>query len=182
MDADDEIQKIIARVRVDKPFPMPPVTMESAQDAFNSVLKDAGATLPRRDSVDERVIAEVKTGKVWNEGKEFTPSSIKGLAKNNIGTAGNGIITDISQVGGYPVYQGEPFKDLGADGIPLWWKQKYKLDVNDPNLAGKDLQGDGYTAIEKYLDGLDPTKKIGWSDPKSNANKLTADTFQPAKS
>ena len=40
--------------------------------------------------------------------------------------AGNGIITDPSQVGGYPEYKGEPIKDLGADGIPLSWKVKYQ--------------------------------------------------------
>jgi hypothetical protein len=180
-DDDDKIQKISAQVRVDKPFPMSPVTMESAPDAFNSVLKNAGATLPRRDPVDERVIAEVKTGKVWSEGKEFTPEPMKGLAKNNIGTAGNGIITDISQVGGYPDYKGEPIKDLGADGIPLSWKKKYGLDPKDAELASKDLKGDGYTVIEKYLNGLDPTKKIDWSATKSNVNTLTADTFKPAK-
>ena len=172
VDKDEEIQRIIAQVRVDKPFPMPPVTMENAKDAFNSVLQNAGATLPHRDPVDERVIAEVKTGKVWSEGKEFTPPPMKGLAKNNVGTAGNGIITDISQVGGYPEYKGEPIKDLGADGIPLSWKKKYGLDVNDPALAQKDLQGDGYTVMEKYLAGLDPTKKIDWSDPRSNVNTL----------
>ena len=55
---------------------------------------------------------EVKTGKVWSEGKEFTPTPMKGLAKNNFGTRGNGIITDLSQVGGYPEYKGEPIKDL----------------------------------------------------------------------
>ena len=56
MDDDDEIQKIIAQVRVDKPFPMPPMTMKARKTHINSVLKDAGATLPRRDAVDERVI------------------------------------------------------------------------------------------------------------------------------
>jgi len=39
-------------------------------------------------------------------------------------------------------------------------------------LAQKDLAGDGYTVIEKYLYGLDPTKKIDWNDPKSNVNTL----------
>jgi hypothetical protein len=177
----ESVGKIVAQVRVNQPFPMPPMTITSAKEAFGAVLKNAGATLPRRDPVDERVIGEVKTGKVWSESKEFSPPPMKGLAKNNIGTAGNGIITDISQVGGYPEYKGEPFKDLGADGIPLWWKKKYQLDVNDPNLAGKDLRGDGYTVIEKYLNGLDPTKKIDWSNPESNVNTLTADTFKPAK-
>jgi len=123
-------------------------------------------------SADERVINETRTGKVWSEGKEFTPPPMKGLAKNNIGTAGNGIITDISQVGGWPEYKGEPIKDLGPDGIPLTWKKQFGLDANDPALAQKVLQGDGYTVMDKYLDGLDPTKKIDWSDPKSNVNTL----------
>jgi hypothetical protein len=164
--------EIMAKVRVDKPFPMPPVTMESAQDAFNSVLKLAGAALPHRDPVDVRVTEEVRTGKVWSEGQQITPTPMKGLAKNNIGTAGNGIITDISQVGGYPEYKGEPVKDLGSDGIPLSWKKKYGLDAADAALAQKDLQGDGYTVMDKYLAGLDPTRKIDWSNPKSNENTL----------
>jgi hypothetical protein len=33
--------------------------------------------------------------------------------------------------------------------------------------------------IEKYLDGLDPTKKIDWRDPRSNVNTLTAASFKP---
>jgi hypothetical protein len=136
------------------------------------VLKSAGASLPRRDSADERVITETRTGKVWSEGKEFTPTPMKGLAKNNIGTGGNGIITDISQIGGWPEYKGDPIKDLGPDGIPLSWKKKFGLDAADPELAQKDLQGDGYTVMDKYLDGLDPTKKINWNDPKSNVNTL----------
>ena len=99
-------------------------------------------------------------------------AAIKGLAKNNIGTAGNGIITDISQVGGYPEYKGEPFKDLGADGIPLWWKVKYKLDMNDRCARAEGFAGRRLHGHRKYLDGLDPTKKIDWSNPKSNVNKL----------
>ena len=142
MDDADEIQKIIAQVRVDKPFPMPPMTMQTAQEAYESVLTDAGATLPRRDSVDERAIAEVRTGKVWSEGKEITPEPMKGLAKNNIGTAGNGIITDISQVGGYPEYKGEPIQGS--------WRGRHSAVVeeeiqawtsNDPDLARQGFAG-----------------------------------------
>jgi hypothetical protein len=177
----EETRALVGKIRVDKPFPMAAVSMTSAKEAYAAVLENAGATLPRRDSVDERAVRETKTGKVWSEGKEFTPPQMKGLAENNIGTAGNGIITDISQVGGYPEYKGEPFKDVGADGIPLWWKKKHGLDTNDVSLASKDLQGDGYTVIEKYLNGLDPTKKIDWSSTKSNVNTLTADKFKPAQ-
>ena len=168
----ESVKLLVDQVRADHPFPMPPMTITPAAEAFTAVLANAGATLPRRDAVDARVTLAVKTGRVWSEGKQFLPPQMKGLAKNNYGLAGNGIITDISQVGGYPEYKGEPRKDLGADGIPLSWKQQYGLDVHDPALSQKDLQGDGYTVIEKYLAGLDPTRKIDWSDPRSNVNQL----------
>jgi hypothetical protein len=170
----ENVKALVAQVRVDQPFPMPQMPITSAKQAYEDVLNGAGCTLPHRDAVDERVISMVRTGKVWSEGKEFTPKPMEGLAKNNWGKAGNGIITDISQVGGYPEYKGEPIKDLCADGIPLAWKKKFGLDVNDAALAQKDLQGDGYTVMDKYLAGLDPTKKIDWSDPKSNVNTLAA--------
>jgi hypothetical protein len=60
-------------------------------------------------------------------------------------------------------------------------KTQYGLNPNDPSLASKDLKGDGYTIIEKYLNGLDPTKKIVWEDPNSNLNTLTSDKFQPIR-
>jgi pectate lyase len=154
--------KVLAGIRVMEPFPHAPLKIQSAEDACQSVLADVGATLPRRDQVDARIISEVRTGKVTYE-------------------EGKGIITDISQVGGYPEYKGQPVTDVGVDGIPLWWKKKYGLDPKDPSLASKDLQDDGYTVIDKYLDGLDPTRKVDWTDPKSNVNTLTADKFRPDK-
>lgn len=168
----NELAKIIADVRVDKPFPMPAMTIQSAQDAYESVLANVGANLPKRDSVDERAIRQTRTGVTWGMGEMVPVKRMPGLAKNNIGSSGNGIITDIAQVGGYPDYKGEPFKDVGADGIRQSWKEKYHLDVNDADLASKDLAGDGYTVMDKYLAGLDPTKKIDWSDPQSNVNTL----------
>jgi len=164
---------LVEKVRADKPFPMAPITVTSAAEAYAAVLEDAGATLPHRDPVDLRIINVVKTGKVWSAGKKITPEPMAGLAKNDVGVAGDGIITDVSQIGGYPEYKGEPIKDLGTDGIPASWKAKYKLDVKDATLAQKDLQGDGYTVMDKYLAGLDPTKKIDWNAPQANRNTLS---------
>jgi hypothetical protein len=132
---------------------MAPVTIQSAKDAYELVLADAGATLPKRDPVDQRAVEQTRTGKVQYE-------------------KGKGIITDIKQVGGYPEYNGEPVKYTQNDGIPDWWKKKYNLDVNDPDLATKDSSGDGYTNIEEYLNGLDPTKRIDWKDLKNNVSVL----------
>ena len=46
-----------------------------------------------------------------------------------------GIITDISQVGGYPVYKGKPYKDADGDGMPDKWEIKYGLNPDDPDDA-----------------------------------------------
>jgi len=178
----DLLKQIMAQVRVDQPFPMPAMTIQPAAEAYESVLADAGATLPKRDSVDERAVRQTRTGITWGMGEVIVTKPTKGLGKNDIGNAGNGIITDISQVGGYPDYQGQPFPDVGADGIPHWWKKKFGLDPNDATLAQKDLQGDGYTVIEKYLAGLDPTQKINWSDPQSNVNTLSLTKLLAGKS
>jgi hypothetical protein len=44
------------------PFPAPDITTESAAAAYEHVLGDAGATLPRRDAVDTRIVSEVRNG------------------------------------------------------------------------------------------------------------------------
>ena len=50
----------------DKPFDVPPVHTTSAEEALNDVLDRVGATVPRRDQVDTRIVGEVKerTGSV----------------------------------------------------------------------------------------------------------------------
>ncbi|MBV9122545.1 MAG: polysaccharide lyase, partial [Planctomycetes bacterium] len=60
----DALGSLIARVRVHKSFPMAPVTLQSAREAYDAVLAEAGATLPRRDPVDARIIEAVRTGHV----------------------------------------------------------------------------------------------------------------------
>lgn len=55
-----------------EPFPAPRVTTEPPKTAYGHVLKDAGAILPRRDAVDERIVREVRqaTGHIVNWVKE----------------------------------------------------------------------------------------------------------------
>src|SRR5262249_21672135 len=111
---------MLKEIRADKPLGFAKVTVQSAQDAYESVLREAGATLPKRDPVDTRVIEEVRSGKVtYDEGK--------------------GIITDISQVGGFPEYTGEPYVDSDGDGMPDSWETQHGLNPKDPSDAMTDL-------------------------------------------
>lgn len=48
--------------RSPEPFAMPSVTTEPPQAAYEHVLEKAGATLPRRDLVDQRVVEETRSG------------------------------------------------------------------------------------------------------------------------
>jgi hypothetical protein len=139
--------------RSDTPGPMPLMTAQTAEQAYVSVLDSVGAFLPKRDPVDERIIKQVRTGEVTY-------------------TEGQGIITDISQVGGYPEYKGIPLKFSMNDGIPDAWKQKYHFSLTDPAVASRDDDSDGYTNIEEYLNGTDPTQKIDYRDLKNNVSSL----------
>jgi hypothetical protein len=56
--------------------------------------------------------------------------------------------------------------------MPDEWEKKYGLDPNDPSDAAKDLDGDGYTNLEEYLNGTDPTKFIDYAKPENNVNTL----------
>ena len=151
----EKIKALFTIVRATEQFPMAPLNIQTAEQAYQAVLAEGGASLPKRDAVDVRIMEEVRSGKVaYPEGK--------------------GIITDISQVGGRPEYHGEPVADADHDGMPDWWEKKYGLNPNDPSDAVKDANGDGYTNIEKYLDGIDPKQALNFKDPKNNVNTLTA--------
>jgi len=85
----------------------------------------------------------------------------------------NGIITTPEDVGGWPEYKSASAPlDSDHDGMPDEWEKKYGLDPNDPADAAKDLDGDGYTNLEEYLNGTDPTKFIDYSKPENNLNTL----------
>lgn len=157
-----------------EPFPIQnPFPIMSAQEAYNFVLDNAGATLPKRDIVDQRMIEQVRTGKVYYN-TDVKPEDFYQFEHRRLKADSykEGIITDISQVGGYPEYKGTPYKDSDGDGMPDAWELKYGLNPNDPSDAVKDMNGDGYTNIEKYINGIDPTQKVDWTKPENNHDTL----------
>ena len=151
--------KYTNQLRVNKPFPMAPVVILSANDAYKYVLDNAGATLPKRDAVDQRIIQVVRTGKIIYspDAKPITPKFIKRRLPPD--SYKQGIISNISQVGGYPEYKGTPYKDADNDGMPDDYEIKNKLDPKNAKDATA-YRKDGYTNVEQYLNSVVDTKKV----------------------
>lgn len=163
----------LAYIKHDKPFVMPLITIMEANEAYEFVLNNVGATLPKRDAVDIRVIKQVRTGKIEaKDGLENTVGSEFIKRRLPVDSYKKGIITTIDQVGGYPDYKGKSYKDSDGDGIPNAWEKKYGLNPKDASDANKDLNGDGYTNIEKYFNGIDPAQKVDWTKIENNKDTL----------
>ena len=112
------------------PFNVWPINIEAAEEAYNTVLIQAGAVLPARDSADSRIIRDVinRTGK---------------------------IIDSQSEVGGWPLLNnGVAPEDTDHDGMPDEWEDSTGLDKNNPDDRNH-LDIDGYTMLEKYLNDFD---------------------------
>jgi hypothetical protein len=142
-DKDNNSEKqVLEKSRADKPFCFEPIPAHGTEEAYSMVLKYSGASL-KRDSVDLRVIEEVKTGTAkfgeWFDG------------------GGKGIIDSQEQVGSWPELKNLPAPlDTDGDGIPDEWEKK-----NKP-LITAILDGSGYNLntqfsnLEVYLDSLVP--------------------------
>lgn len=120
-----------AQVLVDEPFEFAPVRTDPAAVAYERVLERAGAILPKRDAVDQRIINDVKNGT-------------------------GGIINSQAEAGGWPTLKSAPPpQDSDRDGMPDQWETARGLDPDDAAdgaAAGED--GGGYTNLEIYLNEL----------------------------
>jgi hypothetical protein len=127
-------------IRVEEPHPYAPVLTHTAENAYQLVLADAGAVLPKRDEIDTRLIDEVKTGTATFCG---------------IWGPGSGIIDSQTQVGSWPALRSDPApRDSDHDGMPDEWEKAKGLNISDPEDRNLDQDGNGYTNLEKYLNEL----------------------------
>lgn len=139
-------QSEIEYIRMDEPFDAPALpSEETAEEAFESVLAYAGAILPRRDTIDARIVEEVRTGTA-------TFGGVYG--------AGSGIIDTQDEVGGWPeLFAAEPPIDSDGDGIPDEWEIENGLDPNDPSDA-TEINSTGYSNLESYIHTITETEEF----------------------
>lgn len=120
-----------------------PTTTYPAEVAYEKVLLHGGASLPKRDSLDARIVGEVKNG---------------------TGRTVNSIASD----GGLPeLLSASAPVDTDGDSMPDAWETANGLNANDNgldaagnpvpgNLNGSsgDMNDNGYTNIEDYINSL----------------------------
>jgi len=115
---------------VASPFQAPQIQMGSAAEAFDRVLANAGAVIPERDAVDQRIVEDV----------------INGTGK---------VINDPSDVGGWPVLAaGRAEQDADHDGMPDSWEDRRGFNKQDSADGSADSDGDGYSNLEEYLNSI----------------------------
>ncbi len=183
-------------VRQYEPFVMPYVNILSAKSAYDFVLKNVGATLPCRDIVDQRIVEEVTTGVPYVDPSYTDKKKMKKLPEDAFGCKWGlspksqnedglfkyrrlpkdsykiGIITHPNQMGGYPEYKGTPYVDTDKDGVPDEWEKANGLNPNDASDANEDCTGDGYTNIEKYINGISTVNRTDWTNLNNNYDTL----------
>lgn len=130
---------------VSEPFFESQATIESAKQAYKSVLSDVGANQPFFTNHDQRMVSETLAGTTTTKGSR---SGKKGLidSEEDDGCEGfDGLeLTEEHRAADW---------DTDQDGMPDWWE---KAVGTDPNVADNngDTDGDGFTNLEDYLNWM----------------------------
>jgi len=130
--------------------------ISSAVQAKADVLAHAGANKQVRadgtfqtemwDAVDQRYFAEINAG--------------AGIGEP---------ISSPADVGGYPTIEiGPAPQDTDHDGMPDIWELAYDLNPENDSDGALDSNGNGYTNLEEYLNGTEPTQDTEAPQPPSN--------------
>ena len=121
-------------------FPVISIREQSAREAYKMVLQYAGAVLPQRDTLDQRVINEVanRTGRFIDVQGGYPHGTVYEKTVN-----------------AWPsLKQESPLMDTDQDGMPDEWEIKNKLNINDPGDASLYSVHQSYTNIEMYINSL----------------------------
>ncbi|OMQ10378.1 polysaccharide lyase family 1 protein [[Flexibacter] sp. ATCC 35103] len=131
---------------VDKPFFESFVETQSAKAAYKNVLSDVGANQPFFDKHDNRIVDETLKGTYTYKG-----------SKSGLG----GMIDNEQDAGGWPNFVSETRPadwDTDHDGLPNWWEKALGLNENskigDFSDANSDMDKDGFTQLDNYLDWM----------------------------
>jgi len=124
---------------IDKAHSALPIPTETAEDAYTSVLKYAGASF-KRDTLDARIVKNVwdRTGNIIDVQGGYPAHSPFEITLN-----------------AWPELKSSPAPvDTDKDGIPDDWEKKNGLNPSDASDASKNSSHKFYTNIELYINSI----------------------------
>ncbi len=127
---------------VDKPFEVVSLPVHTAAEAFEEVLQHAGCSKPFRDTLDQRIIKNVRerTGSIIDVQGGFPHGTPYELTKN-----------------AWPALRSLPAPaDTDQDGMPDEWELKNGLDAKNNSDAATRKLHPFYLNIEVYINSLVP--------------------------
>ncbi|WP_165917234.1 pectinesterase family protein, partial [Flaviaesturariibacter aridisoli] len=125
--------------KVTTPFSIVPVTTQDAASAYSLVLQQAGATLPARDTLDQRIVNDVmnRTGRIID---------VQGGYPHNTPYA--------TTTGAWPgLSSGTAPADTDGDGMPDSYENANGLNAASAADRGV-VAANGYTNLENYLNSI----------------------------
>lgn len=133
--------------------PTIPVTKQDADAAKDLVLSNVGATKPKRDSVDTRMVNDFYngTGRIPDQ-----PDQMIAPPLNSISTP----------------------QDSDHDGMPDAWETTNGFNSSDPADGNLDADGDGYTNVEEYLNELAGDQPPGQAGGASIDQRINGDDWE----
>lgn len=141
--------------KLSKPVKTLEINKQSAQDAYKAILENAGATLPKRDALDQRYVNDV----------------INGTGR---------MINSQEEAGGWPeLTQAEPPADSDHDGMPDEWEKENGLNPQNPEDRNYDNDNDGYTNLEEYLNSITTN---GSKNPSAKISNISDNAIFEANS
>lgn len=147
------VTKKEAHFRLAEPWPAMVINQQTAEKAYAAVLEHVGCSLPVRDAIDARIVQEVRNG-----------TATRGA---------NGFVLNQEEAGGWIEMKSGPAPaDTDNDGMPDEWEKKFDLNPADAADNVADDDNDGYTNLEEYLNGTDPTTFVDYTKPENNINTL----------
>jgi pectate lyase len=126
--------------KLDKPIEVIDINTETAENAYLNVLQNVGVVLPKRDTMDERIIQDVRnrTGRFIDVQGGYSHGTAYELTVN-----------------AWPFLQSLPAKpDTDNDGMPDDWEKKKGLNPADASDASLLSQHSSYTNIEVYINEI----------------------------
>ena len=154
--------------KVTTPFDLPAITTETAENAYTSVLAGAGASFPKRDTLDERIINDVKnrTGQLIDVQGGYP----HGTAYEETVNAWPALTSSAAPT------------DSDHDGMPDSWETQNSLNPN--NAADRNTyDASGYTMLEVYLNSLVAgTSSSPDPDPAPGTDSGTSSAVWPLQS